>query len=229
MRVDKAMSRNFGVWFSSLALIFFSGCVMQSTYESVLKESESTKAQTNALTEEQQVLSSQAGELEKSNSEMIRTIERTISETLKVQREVESLQRLAAVNQEKLRKTIEQLSKQQRALQKDLALSKENTAALKELVEVYKKKVREARLLEENKFSQKESPETVPVPEATPESPASVTEAVPNAIPPQAMPPVQPPVVQPIQPPMKAPEKENSGWLFSIIDWLLSIWRSLFS
>jgi hypothetical protein len=229
MRVDKAMSRNFGVWFSSLALIFFSGCVMQSTYESVLKESESTKAQTNALTEEQQVLSSQAGELEKSNSEMIRTIERTISETLKVQREVESLQRLAAVNQEKLRKTIEQLSKQQRALQKDLALSKENTAALKELVEVYKKKVREARLLEENKFSQKESLETVPVPEATPESPASVTEPVPNAIPPQAMPPVQPPVVQPIQPPMKAPEKENSGWLFSIIDWLLSIWRSLFS
>ncbi|WP_455377609.1 hypothetical protein [Petrachloros mirabilis] len=223
------MSRNLAVWISSLAVMFSSGCVMQSTYESVLKESESTKAEINAVTEEQQALSSQASELEKSNAEMMRTIEMTIGDTIKVQREVESQRRVAAMQQEKLGKTIAQLSRQRSALQKELAVSKENTAALKELVEVYKKKVREARLLEESNLSQRENVETVPVPEAAAKSPASVTEPVSSTIPPQAMPPVEPPAVQPTQPPMKAPEEDDSGWLFSIIDWLLSIWRSLFS
>lgn len=207
------------------------GCVMQSTYEAVVKERDSTKTEINAVIEEQQMLGRQASELEKSNAEAMRTIEVTISTTVSAQREIEAQQRLAVVQQDKLRTQIAQLSKEQSVLRKELAVSRENTAALKEMVEVYQKKVLEARSVREGDSSQGRSVGTAAALEVPTKSPEMAAESAPVTVPPQEMPPVAPPPVkpQPPHPPMKTPGPEDSGWFGAIIDWLLSVWRSIFS
>lgn len=209
-----------------LVVAMATGCVKKSTYEAVLQEADIAKTEIEREKEEQRLMTRQVRQLEQMNAEAMREAEATTATVQRNKDEADKQRRLAEEQQEKLIRKIAQLTRQQAAFEKATVIAKENGAALQDLVDVYQKKVRELA----------EEPGPASAPQATGEKsfdPAALPPAQELPAPAAALEPIKPqpppPSQNPSPQPRSTPEPADTGWLDSIKDWLVSIWRSIFS
>jgi hypothetical protein len=200
---------------------------MKSTYDAAVQEGEATKSELERAREEQTLLARQVSQIERLNAEALRDAEATTAAVQQAKDDAERQRQLAEEQIAKLKQRLAQLTKQHGTVQYELTVATENTAALQELVEVYQRKVRD---------NASAGLTTSPVPEATAPKPFD-----PATIPtPQDLPPPTPsletskPVAAPgPQPPpvsqKPAAEPKDSGWLSGVKEWIISLWRSVFS
>lgn len=207
-------------------VVMAAGCVKKSRYEAVLQEGEFAKSEIEREKEEQRLMARQVRQLEQMNAEVMREAEATTATVQRTKDEAERQRRLAEEQQEKLIRKIAQLTRQQAAFEKATVIAKENGAALQDLVDVYQKKVRE--------LAEGTGPASaLQAPEQKPFDPAALPPAQELPAPTSALEPVKPqpppPSQNPSPQPRPTPEPADTGWLDSIKDWLVSVWRSLFS
>ena len=221
------MLREVVLWLSCATMLTADGCVMKSTYDAAVQEGETTKSELDRAREEQKLLASQVTQIERSNAEALRDAEATTAAVQQAKDEAERQRQLAEEQIAKLKQRIAQLTKQHGAVQYELAVATENTAALQELVEVYQRKVRDnggagvtTPPVPEVAAPKPFDPATIPMPQDLPPPTPSLE---PNK--PVAAPAPQPPPVS--QKP--AAEPKDSGWLSGVKEWIISLWRSVFS
>jgi flagellar biosynthesis chaperone FliJ len=207
--------------------IMSSGCIMKSTYDAAVQETDSYKVELERAREEQRLYAKQVKELEQSNKDTMQDAEATLTATMRAQTDMEAERRLAEEQEAKLKQKIAQLIRQHHAMREELAVARENSAALQELVEVYKRKVAELP----RDIVASSSPNTTPA--SKPFDPALLPPVQDLPPPAPAVEPSKPaPVPAPATPPVPAkhkPEPAESGWLTTIKEWVVSLWRSIFS
>ncbi|HSB44822.1 MAG TPA: hypothetical protein VLD60_07415 [Nitrospira sp.] len=207
--------------------IMSSSCVMKSTYDASVRETDSLKAELERAKEEQRLYAKQVKELEQSNNDTMQDAEATLTATMRAQTDVEAERRLAEEQEAKLKQKIAQLIRQHHAMRGEIAVARENGAALQELVEVYKKKI--AELPRDNVVSS--SPNMTPT--SKPFDPALLPPVQDLPPPAPAVEPSKPaPAPAPSTSPVPAKHKQEpaeSGWLTTIKEWVVSLWRSIFS
>ena len=214
------------VWLSCFTMLTASGCVMKSTYDAVVQEGESTKSELDRAHEEQKLLSRQVSQLERSNAESMREAETATAALQQVKDDAERRRQLSEEQLARLKQKLLQLTKQHGALQYELTVAQENSAALQELVEVYQKKLRDGAATGPVMSSALEpptpkpfDPASIPLPQELPPPTPSVEPPKPAAAPPGTPAPSSRPVAEP----------KDSGWFSGIKEWIISLWRSVFS
>ncbi|MGE5710101.1 MAG: hypothetical protein ACM34B_07920 [Nitrospira sp.] len=201
---------------------------MKSTYDAVVQEAEFNKTELEMAREEQKALARQVTSLEGQNREVMRDAEATVAAAQQAKTEAETQRRTAEEQQARLKQKLAQLVRQQAALRDDLHVAKENTGALQELADVYQRKIREqaagigtaGTTREVARAPEPFNPATLPSPEVLPS---------PKAAPEPAAPPAATSPTPPAPPAPRAPEPEESGWFSAIKEWVVSLWRSVFS
>lgn len=214
------------VWLGCFTILTASGCVMKSTYDAVVQEGENTKSELERARDEQKLLSRQVSQIERSNAEAMQEAEASRAAVQQAIEDVERQRQMTEVQLTRLKQKIAQLTKQHSAVQYELTVAKENTAALQELVEVYQKKVRDGAGTGTGSSPALEAPApkpfdpaSIPMPQELPAPTPSVEPSKPGAAATET--PVQ--LSKPVE------EPKNSGWFSGIKDWILSLWRSVFS
>ena len=216
------------VWLSCFTMLTASACVMKSTYDEVVQEGESTKSELDRAREEQKLLSRQVSQIERSNAESMREAETATAALQQAKDDVERHRQLSEEQFARLKQKLSQLTKQQGALQYELTVAKENSAALQELIEVYQKKLRDGAGTGPATSSALEppapkpfDPASIPLPQDLP--PPSPTPSVEPSKPAAATPGTPAPASKPLA------EPKDAGWFSGIKEWLISLWRSVFS
>jgi hypothetical protein len=210
---------------SAVALFGLSACVMQSTYDAAVQEGLTTRTELAQALQEQAALTRQVSELEMRNADAVREAEAAVAVLQQTQAEADQERRQIEQRVSKLKQKVAQAAKQQHALQYEMTVAKENGAALQELIDVYQRKMRDGSLASANEPAVHKpfDPSTIPLAQDLPLPPA------PAVTPPQPAPQpasVPPPVAAPVK--HTAPPAEE-GWFDSIKNWLVSVWRSVFS
>lgn len=216
------------VWLGCFTMLTANGCVMKSTYDAVVQEGESTKSELDRAREEQKLLSRQVNQIERSNAESMREAETATAALQQAKDDAERQRQLSEDQLARLKQKVSQLNKQQGALQYELTVAKENSAALQELVEVYQKKLRDGAATGPASSSALEppipkpfDPASIPLPQElpTPTPAPSVEASKPAAAAPGTPTPSSKPVA----------EAKDAGWFSGIKEWIISLWRSVFS
>ena len=204
-----------------------SGCVMQSTYDAVIEEGRMTRTELARALEEQKVLTRRVSEMELINADVMREAESAVAAVQQSKDAAEQAHEQAEQHIARLQQKVAQASKQHRSLRYELTVAKENTAALQELVDVYQRKVRDGAAslpgtaTAEPAVHKPFDPSTIPVPQDLPPVPA-----------------VAPPPPEPAPTPMPAPKPSGAkttqppadeSLFMSVKNWILSLWRSVFS
>lgn len=209
-------------------LLAASGCVMQSTYDAAIKEGLATKSELARELEEQQALTRQVTDLELQNADVMREAEGAATALQQARDDAKYERRQHEQLVAKLTQKVAQATKQQRSLRYEMTVAKEHSAALQEMIDVHQRKVRDGvaaampPAAAEPAVHKPFDPSTIPLPEDLPALPAVAPSQPVSA--PAAMPA---PAVSPAKSP-EAPLPEED-WLTSIKQWLLSLWRSVFS
>jgi len=210
--------------YCALALFSAVGCVTQSTYDAALQEGITTRAELERVKEEQRILARQVSELELRNADVVREAEAAVEAMRQVGDEADREHQAIEQRLGKLTQKVAQATKQQRALQYELTVAKENGAALQELIDVYQRKVRDNGVITsaaEPAVHKPFDPSNIPLPQDLPPAPA--------VTPPQPTPPPTPaPTPAPSQTRHSQPSQED-GWFTNLSNWLVSLWRSVFS
>ena len=209
------------------ALFTTSGCVMQSTYDAAIEEGRITRTELARALEEQKVLTRRVSEMELINADVMREAESAVASLQQSKDAAEQERQQAEQHIAKLQQKVAQASKQHRSLQYELTVAKENTAALQELIDVYQRKVRDGATSVANTATGEPAihkpfdPSTIPVPQDLPPVPAVAPPAPEPA--PAPVPAPKPSAAKTTQPPA------DESLLTSVKNWLLSLWRSVFS
>ena len=222
-----AMTSKSVVWLSCFTMLTASGCVMKSTYDAVVQEGETTKAELDRAREEQKLFARQVSQIEHLNAEAMQDAEVTTAAVQQAKDDTERQRQLIEDQIAHLQKKVTQLTKQHGAVQYELTVAKENTSALQELVEVYQRKVRDGAVAGlastpslEASAPKPFDPATIPTPQDLPPPNPSVEPSKAAAIPAPGTPPVsQKPGAEP----------KDSGWFSGVKEWIISLWRSVFS
>ena len=221
------MTSKFVVWLGCLTVLVGTGCVMKSTYDAVVQEGESTKAELDRAREEQKLLARQVSQIERLNADAMRDAETMTAAVQQAKDDSERQRQFMEEQIARLKQKIAQLTKQHGAVQYELTVAKENTAALQELVEVYQKKVRDGAVSGlasspplETSTPKPFDPATIPTPQELPSPSPSVEPSKPAAAPAPEIPALSP---------KPAAEPKDSGWFSGIKEWIISLWHSFFS
>jgi hypothetical protein len=225
-----SVMRILAVFFTSFALCTVSGCVSQSTYDAVVHEGRMTRAELDLIQEEHKALVRQASDLERMNADSVREAESIVAAVAQAKDDAEYEHQAAELRIARLKEKVAQAAKQHRALQYELKVAKDNTGALQEMIDVYQRKMRDGASTHPAQTTEPAvhkpfDPSTIPPPQELPAPPA-----------------VEPPkpVAQPTPSPTPSPtpaagsakrsqDPVDPGWFDSIKDWLVSLWRSVFS
>jgi TolA-binding protein len=205
-----------------LAMFAASGCVMQSTYDAAVQEGLTTKTELARALEDQKTLTRQVSDMELLNADAVREAEAAGAALQRAKDDAEYERQQLEQQIARLKQKLAHATKQQRSLQYELTVAKENTAALQERVDVYQRKVRDSAVATPEPAVHKPfDPSTIPVPQDLPAVPA----VAPQQPAPTPAPAPAPPVsrARPSQPP------PDEDWMTSIKNWLVSLWRSVFS
>jgi len=205
-----------------LAMFAASGCVLQSTYDAAVQEGLTTKTELARALEEQKTLTRQVSDMELLNADAVREAEAAGAALQRARDDAEYERQQLDQQIARLRQKVAHATKQQRSLQYELTVAKENTAALQERVDVYQRKVRDSAVATPEPAVHKPfDPSTIPVPQDLPAVPA----VAPQQPAPTPAPAPSPPVsrARPSEPP------PDEDWVTSIKNWLVSLWRSVFS
>jgi hypothetical protein len=209
------------------AMFTASGCVMQSTYEAAVQEGLRTKTELARALEEHKTLTRQASDMELLNTDALREAESAAGALQRAKDDAEYERQQVEQHITKLKQKLAQATKRQHSLQYEVMVAKENTAALPEMIDVYQRKVRDGAAAAtpvpnaEPAVHKPFDPSTIPVPQDLPPAVAAAPQQPAPAPAPAPAPPVN--RVKPSPPP------PDEDWLTSIKNWLVSLWRSVFS
>lgn len=210
------------VWFCCVTILMINGCVMKSTYDAAVQEGITTKAELDRMKEEQSLIIRQVSRMEQSNAETMRDAETASAALQQAKEEADRERQTGEAQIFKLKQKLAQLAKQQHAMEYELTVAKENTAALQEMIEVYQKKVRDGVAAFPSStplVSKPFDPSTIPPPQELPPPPAVERAKAPTS-------PAPAPASTPGKP---SADPGESGWLSSVKDWIVSLWRAVFS
>jgi hypothetical protein len=198
---------------------------MQSTYDAAVQEGLTTRTELAQALQEQAALTRQVSDMEMLNADAVREAEAAVTVLQQAQSEADQERRQIEQRQAKLKQKVAQAAKQQHTLQYELTVARENGAALQELIDVYQRKMRDGAFVSANEPAAPKpfDPSTIPLAQDLPLPPApAVTPSQPAPQPTPAPPPAVAPVKHTAPPP-------DEGWFASIKNWLVSVWRSVFS
>jgi hypothetical protein len=206
------------------ALIVTVGCVMQSTYDTAVQETVTTRTELARALEEQKTLTRQVTDMELQNAEAVREAEAAVAVLRQAKDEADHERQQIEQQFTRLRQKLAQATKQQHSLKYELTVAKENGAALQEMIDAYEQKLRNGSPIAsaaEPSVHKPFDPSTIPVPQDLPPAPAA---AAPAPMP--APTPAAAPVPTPANAARPSPD---DGWFSSIKNWLVSVWQSVFS
>lgn len=208
-------------------------CVMSSTYDEVVVDLETTKAELYSTRAQSQALTEQVSELEQHKIILARQMEATSSALQQAQQEMEAERHASQERLSTFHRMISQLTAQQASLRYGLKRATEEQARLQSAVERDKSKLGEvdgprASLFPPPIASTNEQADTVLAPPAqalAPNEPAlQPTMTTPGA---PADPTAAHPKPQPTGKQISEPVEE--GWLPMLKEWVITLWRSIFS
>ena len=211
----------------ALAMFAASGCVMQSTYDAAVQEGLTTKTELARALEDQKTLTRQVSDMELLNADALREAEAAGAALQRAKDDAEYERQQLEQQIARLKQKLAHATKQQRSLQYELTVAKENTTALQERVDVHQRKVRDSAVATppahnaEPAVHKPFDPSTIPVPQDLPTVPA----VAPQQPAPKPAPAPAPPVSR--ARPSQSPSDED--WVTSIKNWLVSLWRWVFS
>jgi hypothetical protein len=216
-----------------LAALTTGACVMPSTYDEVVVDLETTKAELDSTRTQSQVLIEQVIELQQLKSDLAREMEAASLALQQAKQEMETEHTASRQRLSKLSRTISQLTVQQNSLRYALKRANEERPALQSIVERYKSKLGEgdgprAPLFPPPIAHTNEQVETALAPPAqapVPNEPVPQPTVTAPAAP--ADPTAANPKPQPADKQISEPVEE--GWLPKLKGWVVSLWRSIFS
>lgn len=221
------MRREAFVWIIGLTIVTAGGCVTKGKYDAVVDELNTTRKDLRIAQVNEMVLTQEAKNLDSVNRKAQTAAEAASAAIQQAKVEALSERRAAEGRLATLLRTLNQLVAQQHTLRLKLEDAKEDTVALKEVIAVYKKK---RGPLSETSVTAV-APQIVPMPESASPTLAAPpqTEPAPAATVAQPTLPVSP--LPDKQPPQKAQSAEppEESLLSAIMEWLISLWRSIFS
>jgi hypothetical protein len=208
------------------ALCAVNGCVSQSTYDAVVQEGLMTRSQLDRIQEEHKILLRQANDLERMNGDSVREAESAVATLEQAKDDAEDERRAADMRIASLKAKAAQALKQHHALQYELKVAKENAGALQEMIDVFQRKLKDGTPAQSAQAAEPAvhkpfDPSTIPPPQDLP-APSVVEPPKPAA----SAPPSPAPAARP---PQRTQDPGDAGWFDSIMGWLVSIWRSVFS
>ena len=219
------MRSTFAVWLGCLTMVAGTGCVMKSTYDATVQERDNTTAELDRAREEQKQLARQVTQIERSNAEAMREAETSRAAARQATEDAERQRQLTEAQISRLKQKVSQLNKQNSAVQYDLIVARENAAALQELVDVYQKKVQDGTVTGVASSPAMETPAAKPFDPATIPMPQELPPPIPTVEPSK---PMATPETPPVSP-KPAAEPKESGWFSEIKQWIISLWRAVFS
>lgn len=203
------------------ALVLTVGCVMQSTYDTALQDTVTTRTELARALEEQKTLTRQVTDMELQNAEAVREAEAAVAVLRQAKDEADHERQQIEQQFTRLRQKLAQATKQQHALKYELTVAKENGAALQEMIDVYEQKLQNGSPAAEPAVHKPFDPSTIPVPQDLPPAPAAAA--------PTPMPAPTPAAAPAPTPANAARPSADEGWLSNIKNWLVSLWQSVFS
>jgi hypothetical protein len=221
------MRREALAWIIGLTIVTAGGCVTKGKYDAVVDELNTIRKDLHIAQVDELVLTQQATSLELVNRKVQTDAEAASAALQQAKAEAESERRAAEGRLATLQRTLSQFVGQLRTLRQKLEDAKEDTVALKEVIAVYKEKrgplsetgatavaSQVAPTPEPASPTLAAPPQTEPAPAATVAQPTLPVSLLPDKPPPQN--------AQPAEPPEKS-------LLSAIMEWLISLWRSIFS
>ncbi|THJ09913.1 MAG: hypothetical protein CAF43_011355 [Nitrospira sp. CG24C] len=217
-----------------LCLVTFttSACVTRTTYEAAIANLESTNVELYSTRAKSQLLIERVRELEQQKVILARETETTVFALLHAKQQVETEQQLSQERMSRLSDAINQLTAQQNRLRYALQRAKEEQPELQATVEMYKSQLGEVDGLK--------APQSTALERSNQQ--AEVALASPTQVPAQTGSTPKPIVTAPAvsadpnagNPKMPSTNKQTSepvedDWLSMFKEWVVSLWRSVFS
>jgi hypothetical protein len=202
-----------------LATLTTGACVTRSTHAVAVADLEATKAELDSTKTQSQALTEQVSELQQHRLIIAKQLEATTSAYRRATQRMEA-ERVAWQRLNKLSRMVSQLAAQQKSLL--VALQRENKAqpGLQAMVEKYKAKLDEAGGLG--------VPLSPPPVERT-NQPAETALTPPAQVAAQTDPAPKSTVTTPQPANKQTSEPVEEDWLSMLKEWIISIWRSIFS
>ena len=216
-----------------LATLTVGACVKRSTYNAVIVDLKTTKAEIENTGTQSQGLTEQVGEFEDHKIILARQMEVTSSALQQARQEMETEAIASQERLSKLNRMISQLTVQQSGLKYALQRANEERPALQSRVDWYKSKLSEGDGPRAPQFpppvaQTNERAETALAPPAqapVPNEPASQPTGMTPAAPPDPTAANQ----KPQRADKQTSEPVEDGWLSMLKEWVVSLWRSIFS
>jgi hypothetical protein len=214
-----------------LATLTAGGCVARTTYEAAIANLEATNVELYSTRAKSQLLIERVRELEQQKIVLAKETETSVFALLHAKQEMASEQQLLQERMSRLSGAISQLTAQQNRLRYALRRAKEEQPELQATVEMYKSQLGEAVGLRaplstapERSNQQAEalaSPTQVPA--QTDSAPKPIVTAPAVSTDPNAGKPKMPSANK------QTSEPVEDDWLTMLKEWVVSLWRSIFS
>lgn len=212
-----------------LIITTVNGCVTKSTYDEVMADLEAIKAEITRAKEQSQTLSQEAAELERLKADLARQFETAAIALQQAKHNIEDEQAAAHRQLSQLAHRLNQLSAQQNSLRLALQRARDEEPTLQESVESFKVRLAETNGPRASAFPAVATPaDIVATPTSTPVPGSSGAQPAPVAVSSVATQPDQPPA-KPALPAAPVQEATDEGFFAAIRNWILSLWRSIFS
>ena len=216
-----------------LTTLTIGGCVASSTYDTAVADLEATKGELKITRTQSELLTEQINELEQRNNDLARQMQAALSALQQAQEEMDAEHKAGIERLSKLNHTIAQLTAQQNGLKYVLKRATEEEARLQSAVDRYNPTPGEADGVSAAFLPPPMPPTSGQAGTAlAPSAPASVpNEPAPQSTVTTQAAPAPPTAANPKQQPTgkqtAAPVEE--GWLPALKEWIVSLWRSIFS
>lgn len=213
-------------------LLLAAGCAWQSTYDQAVAEREGAKAELQSVKLEQDRLAEQVKAMEPSMQQARQQAEHANASLMDAIDAAEGERKIGEERQAKLAHLIEQLSAQQNSLRQAMRQAKAEQPKLQAAVEKYRAQLDEADRLSAAAAFPPPPPVHDPIASAsplpTPHPGPAVTPASVSSPPSVPSPdPLPTPAARPVT--KRGVEPAEEGFFASMKEWLVSLWRSVFS
>lgn len=214
-------------------LLFAPGCAWQSTYDQAVAEREGVKAELQSVKLEQDRLMEQVKEIEPLTKQARLQAEQANASLRDAVDAAEGARQIGEERQAKLALLIDQLSAEQSSLRQSMRRMKAERPGLQSAVDKYRAQLDEADRLSAAAAFPPPPPVHDPIASATvpPSTSLPGPTVTPTSVSSSASMPSSDPLAVPATRPAtkRGVEPAEEGFFASMKDWLVSIWRSVFS
>lgn len=215
-----------------LAILTAGACVTRTTYEAAIANLEATNVELYSTRAKSQLLIERVRELEEQQIILARQTETASSALQHAKQQVETEQQFSQERMSRLRGAINQLTAQQNRLRYALQRAKEEQPELQATVEMYKSKLGEIEGIRSplsalpersNQQAERALVPSTQVPAQTDSTSKSIVTAPAASADPNANTPKIPSTNK------QTSEPVEDDWLSMFMEWVVSLWRSIFS